>query len=139
MENVKVKINTIQTIDEVGNEDIIELITEAKLEKSKDCFIINYDESKITEHKRSRTRLKIYKDKMLMTKVGIYSSKMEFQQGKKYINLYSTPYGNFDLEYATILYNNNLNEKGRGNVYTEYMITFADSDESYNKLNIDIM
>ncbi len=139
MEDVKVRINTVQTIDEAGNEDIIEMLTEAKLEKLKDCFIINYDESEITEQKGSRTRLKVYKDKMLMTKVGIYSSKMEFQQGKKYSNLYSTPYGNFDLEYTTVLYNNTLNEKGRGSIYTEYMISFADSDESYNKLNIDIM
>lgn len=91
MESVKIRINTVQTIDEAGNEDVIELLTEAKLEKLKDCFIINYDESEITEQKGSRTRLKVYKDKMLMTKVGIYSSKMEFQQGKKYTNLYSTP------------------------------------------------
>lgn len=139
MENVRVRINTIQTIDEAGNEDVIELLTEAKLEKLKDCFIVNYDESEITEHKGSRTRLKIYKDKMLMIKVGVFSSKMEFQKGKKYKNLYSTPYGNFDLEYTTVLYNNKLNEKGRGRIHTEYMINFADSDESYNKLNIEIM
>ncbi|MDD4089590.1 MAG: DUF1934 domain-containing protein [Tissierellia bacterium] len=139
MENVKVRINTIQTIDEAGNEDVIELITEAKLEKLKDCFIVNYDESKITEHKGSRTRLKIYKDKMLMIKVGVFSSKMEFQQGKRYSNLYSTPYGSFDLEYTTVLFDNKLNEKGRGSIHTEYVITFADSDESYNKLDIEIM
>jgi uncharacterized beta-barrel protein YwiB (DUF1934 family) len=139
MESVKIRINTVQTIDGAGNEDVIELLTEAKLEKLKDCFIINYDESEITEQKGSRTRLKVYKDKMLMTKVGIYSSKMEFQQGKKYTNLYSTPYGSFDLVYNTVLYENKLNEKGRGNIYTEYVITFADSDESYNKLSIDII
>lgn len=139
MEKVKIKINTIQTVDEAGNEDVIEIITEAKLEKFDDCFIINYDESEITEHKGSRTRLKIYKDKMLMTKVGIYSSKMEFQQDTKYSNLYSTPYGSFNLDFTTVVYNNNLDEKGRGNVYVEYRITFADSEESYNKLNIDII
>ena len=87
MEKVKVRINTIQTIDEAGNEDVIELITEAKLEKLKDCFVINYDESEITEHKGSRTRLKIYKDKMLMTKVGAFSSILVLSQGKKYRNL----------------------------------------------------
>ena len=60
MESVKIRINTVQTIDEAGNEDVIELLTEAKLEKLKDCFIINYDESEITEQKGSRTRLKVY-------------------------------------------------------------------------------
>jgi uncharacterized beta-barrel protein YwiB (DUF1934 family) len=139
MENVKVRINTIQTIDEAGNEDVIEILTEAKLEKLDDCFIINYDESEITDQKGSRTRLKIYKDKMIMTKVGIYSSKMEFQQGIKYSNLYSTPYGSFDLDFITLDYYNNLDERGRGNIYVEYIITFADLEESYNKLSIDII
>jgi uncharacterized beta-barrel protein YwiB (DUF1934 family) len=107
-----------------------------------DVQTLNIDSASFTqikEQKGSRTRLKVYKDKMLMTKVGIYSSKMEFQQGKKYTNLYSTPYGSFDLVYNTVLYENKLNEKGRGNIYTEYVITFADSDESYNKLSIDII
>ena len=139
MENVKVRINTVQTVDEAGNEDVIEILTEAELEKLDDCFIINYDESEITDRKGSRTRLKVYKDKMIMTKVGIYSSKMEFQQGIKYSNLYSTPYGSFDLDFITVVYDNNLGEEGRGNVYVEYKITFADLDESYNKLSIDII
>ena len=138
MENVKIKINTKQTVDEAGNEDNIEIITEATLEKIDDCFIINYDESEIMEQKGSRTRLKIYKDKMLMTKVGAYSSKMEFKQNINYNNLYQTPYGNFDLDFITVIYKYNLDKDGRGNVYIEYKITFADMDESYNKLNIDI-
>ena len=104
MEKVKLKINTLQTIDEAGNEDHIEIITEATLEKFDDCFIVNYDESELTEQKGSRTRLKIYRDKMLMTKVGFYSSKMEFKESIKYNNLYSTPYGNFDLDFETLVY-----------------------------------
>ncbi|HHZ02175.1 MAG TPA: DUF1934 domain-containing protein [Tissierellia bacterium] len=139
MENVKVKINTTQTIDDAGNEDVIELVTEATLEKSEDCFVINYDESTITEQERSRTRLKIYKNKMLMTKVGVFSSKMEFEEGLSYSNLYSTPYGTFDLDFTTVLYRNNLDERGRGNVYIEYKVMFSNSEESYNKLNIDII
>lgn len=139
MEKVKLKINTLQTIDEAGNEDQIEIITEATLEKFDDCFIVNYDESELTEQKGSRTRLKIYRDKMLMTKVGLYSSKMEFKESIKYNNLYSTPYGNFDLDFETLVYEYNLDEKGKGNIYVEYKVSFADMDESYNKLNIDII
>lgn len=139
MEKVKLKINTLQTIDEAGNEDHIEIITEATLEKFDDCFIVNYDESELTEQKGSRTRLKIYRDKMLMTKVGLYSSKMEFKESIKYNNLYSTPYGNFDLDFETLVYEYNLDEKGKGNIYVEYKVSFADMDESYNKLNIDII
>lgn len=138
MENVKVKISTIQTVDEAGNEDIIELVTEAELEKNDDCFIINYDESHITENKGSKTRLKIFKHKMIMTKIGLYSSRMEFQEEKSYSNLYTTPYGTYDLDFSTVIYNNTLDEYGRGEVYVEYKIIFGNTGESYNKLKIDI-
>ncbi|NLJ57323.1 MAG: DUF1934 domain-containing protein [Tissierellia bacterium] len=138
MENVKVRINTSQTIDQAGNEDVIELLTEASLEKLDECFVINYDDSTMTEQEGSRTRLKIYKNKMLMTKVGVYSTKMEFEEGVSYNNLYTTPYGNFDLEFITILYDNKLNEEGKGSVYIEYKIIFASLEEIYTKLNIDI-
>lgn len=132
------KITTIQTVDEAGNEDIIEFVTRAELEKGDDCFIINYDESHITENKGSKTRLKIFKNKMIMTKIGPYSSRMEFQEEKSDSNLYTTPYGTFDLDFTTVIYNNTLDEYGRGNLYVEYKIIFGNTGESSNKLKIDI-
>ena len=138
MENVKVKITTIQTIDEAGNEDIIELVTEATIEKDENCFIINYDESNLTENENNKTRLKIYKEKMIMTKIGVYSSRMEFQENLSLTNLYTTPYGTLDLDFTTVLYSNSLNENGRGQVYVEYRISLGSSEESYNKLKINI-
>lgn len=138
MENIKVKITTIQTIDEAGNEDVMELVTEAIMEAAEDCIIINYDESSITETENTKTRLKIFKNKMMLTKVGNLSSKMDFEKNKSYSNLYSTPYGAFDLNFKTLVFENNLNEEGRGHVYIEYKVIFNNSEENYNKLRIDI-
>ncbi len=138
MEEVKIKITTIQTIDDAGNEDNIEMITEATLDKNDDYFIINYDESGITETEGSRTRLKIYKNKMLLTKIGSFSSKMEFEEGNSYSDFYTTPYGSFDLDFLTVSYINNLNDNGRGSVEVEYKIVFGKTGESYNKLKINI-
>ena len=138
MENIKIKILTIQTIDAAGNEDEIELMTEATLEKLDDHFVINYDESHISETAGSKTRLKIFKDKMYMTKIGEFSSRMEFEIGKKYKNVYATPYGSFDLNFQTDKYINDLNENGRGTILIDYKIVFGASEESYNKLKIEI-
>lgn len=138
MENVKVRIKTIQTIDSAGNEDTIELTTEATLEKRKHALVIDYNESELTESEGSRIRLKIYSDKMLMTKIGTYSSKMKFQEGLTYNNIYATPYGSFDLDFNTIYFKNSLNNAGRGNIYIEYRIVFGKSGESFNKIKIDI-
>ncbi len=138
MENIKVKITTIQIIDDAGNEDIIELVTEAVKSATDDCTIISYDESDISESEGTKTKLKIYKNKMIMTKVGNLSSRMEFEKNKKYSNLYSTPYGTFDLNFQTVIYENNLNEDGKGTVVIEYKVTLGGAEENYNKLQIDI-
>lgn len=138
MDKVKIKITTIQTVDKAGNEDEIELITEATLEKFEYHFVINYDESDITETKGSKTRLKIYKNKILMTKIGAFSSKMEFEEGNSYKNIYATPYGSFNLDFHTYKYTNYLDDNGKGSIYIEYKVTFGASEESYNKLKIDI-
>jgi uncharacterized beta-barrel protein YwiB (DUF1934 family) len=138
LENIKIKITTIQIIDDAGNEDIIELVTEAVKSATDDCTIISYDESDISESEGTKTKLKIYKNKMIMTKVGNLSSRMEFEKNKKYSNLYSTPYGTFDLNFNTVIYENNLNEDGKGTVYIEYRVTLGGAEENYNKLQIDI-
>jgi uncharacterized beta-barrel protein YwiB (DUF1934 family) len=138
LDTIKIKITTIQTIDEAGNEDVMELVTEASMEHVHDCFIINYDESDIAEIKGTKTRLKIYKNKLIMTKVGSISSRMEFEENKSYNNLYSTPYGTFDLDFSTISYNSTLNKFGKGSVDIEYKIIFGGSNESNNKIKIDI-
>lgn len=138
MEKIKLKITTKQTIDEAGNEDVIELVTEAVKDIQDDLIIIKYDESDITENRLSNTKIRIYKNKLIMTKVGDISSRMEFEENTIYKNIYSTPYGNFDLEFKTLSYNNTLDEYGRGSIYIEYKIIFGGSDESLNKIIIDI-
>ncbi len=138
MNNAKIKITTAQTIDKAGNEEVMELVTEAERLFQKDFIIINYDESDITENTSSKTRMKIYKDKLILTKVGDISSRMEFEENQSYSNIYSTPYGNFDLDFNTMIYENNLDEVGKGTVKIEYQVVFAGSEKSYNKLAIDI-
>ena len=138
MNKTKVKITTTQIVDEAGNEDKIELLTEASKKFNGESFIIDYDESKITESEGNKTRLKIYKDKLIMIKMGNFSTKMEFEENKSSDNMYSTPYGSFDISFKTIVYDYSLDECGNGSVYIEYKIIFGGAEESLNKITIDI-
>jgi len=138
LNKTKVKITTIQILDEAGNEDKIELLTEATKEFNGDCFIIDYDESEITQSEGNKTRLKIYKDKLIMIKMGTLSTKMEFEENKNSTNMYTTPYGSFDISFKTIIYDYSLNELGNGSVYIEYKIIFDGAEEALNKIMIDI-
>jgi len=74
-----------------------------------------------------------------MSKIGQFSSKMEFDEGNNLSNIYQTPYGSFNIGYNTLIYNNLLNEKGRGIVYVEYNVSFGKSGDNYNKLRIEII
>ena len=139
MDTIKLKITTTQTVDEAGNEEVIELMTEAGLEQDGQCVIINYDESELTEIEGTKTRLKIFKDKLIVTKIGGISSRMEFEENKSYSNLYSTPYGTFDMEFNTSCYTYDLDEVGKGSVYVEYTIILGGTEESKNKIKIDIL
>lgn len=139
MDTIKLKITTTQTIDEADNEEVIELLTEAELEKDEECIIINYDESDLSEIKGTKTRLKIFKDKLIVTKIGSISSRMEFEENKSYSNLYSTPYGTFDMDFNTSCYTYDLDEIGRGSVYVEYIVIFGGTQKNKNKLRIDIL
>ena len=139
MDTIKLKITTTQTVDEAGNEEVIELMIEAGLEHDGQCVIINYDESELTEIEGTKTRLKIFKDKLIVTKIGGISSRMEFEENKSYSNLYSTPYGTFDMEFNTSCYTYDLDEVGKGSVYVEYTIILGGTEESKNKIKIDIL
>lgn len=133
------KITTKQTIDEAGNEEVVELMTEAAMEKDDRCIIVNYDESQLSEMEGTRTRLRIFENKLIMTKIGGVSSKMEFEENKSYSNLYSTPYGTFDLDFNTTRYDYNLDEFGKGSVYIEYTVILGGTEENKNKMKIDIL
>lgn len=136
---VKVKIITVQIIDEAGNEDVIDFLTEANIDYRDDAFILDYNENDITENEKTKTRIKIYKNKLLMTKLGSYSSKMIFEKNNPYTTMYTTPYGTFDLFLDTLKYENSLNSLGKGKIYVEYRILFGNSGENLNKMKIEIL
>jgi len=73
-----------------------------------------------------------------MIKMGTFSTKMEFEKNKSSANMYTTPYGNFDISFKTIIYDYFLNEFGNGSVYIEYKIIFGGAEETINKIVIDI-
>ena len=138
MDEYKIRISTLQTIEDEGKEDKIELITKGTVRRLGDSFIVDYDESDITETEGCRTRLKISPDRMVMTKIGVVSSKMEFKQGFKYTNPYVTPYGTFDVEYHTVRFVNNLSAEGKGTVEADYRITLGETAEGFNQLRVEI-
>ena len=113
MKEVMVKITTNQ-VNEQGEEDIMEFVTEAKLYKPDEVQMKRYGEG-----------------------AGI-GNEIRFERGRRYSGLYDTPFGAIELEVLTNRLENNLTEGG-GNLDIDYSISLKGLMEGHNQLSITLM
>ncbi len=135
---MKIKILTEQLDYEENKLDEILLITEATVKKEDDMLIIDYKEDAENPDEDIITRIRLTDKKLIMTKLGIISSTLEFEPGKKYNTIYSTAYGNFKMVISTKSYDYNINENNTGYINLKYLITIGDSQSYINKLSINL-
>lgn len=137
MKDVMVKILGTQ-LTEDGESNEIELITEGKFYKRNDFYYLVYDESEISGMEGSTTTLKIKDDEVWMKRFGQNNSKMSFKRGDKYNTLYTTAYGNLDMEVSTQRVDVDIDDEGKGNVNLKYRLIISNAMESLNTLDITI-
>jgi len=135
---MKIKILTEQLDYEENKLDEILLITEATIKREDDMLIIDYKEDAENPDEDIITRIRLTDKKLIMTKLGILSSTLEFESGKKYNTIYSTAYGNFKMVISTKSYDYNINENNTGYINLKYVITIGDSQSYINKLSINL-
>ena len=124
MKEVMVKITTNQ-VNEQGEEDIMEFVTEAKLYKRGEAVYLIYEETDEVQMKRYGEG------------AGI-GNEICFERGRRYCGLYDTPFGAIELEVLTNRLENNLTEGG-GNLDIDYSISLKGLMEGHNQLSITLM
>lgn len=82
-------------IDKMDNP--IELITEGILTHVGDAYMIEYDESELSGLVGTRTTIRVHDKSVFLQREGSFPSQMFFEQGKKYINMVDTPYGELEM------------------------------------------
>ena len=110
MKEVMVKITTNQ-VNEQGEEDIMEFVTEAKLYKRGEAVYLIYEETELSGIPGCRTRLKCKPDEVQMKRYGEgagIGNEIRFERGRRYSGLYDTPFGAIELEVLTNRLENNL-------------------------------
>ena len=135
---MKIKILTEQLDNKENKLDEILLITEATVKKEDDMLIIDYKEDGENPDEDIVTRIRLTDKKLIMTKIGILSSTLEFEIGKNYNTLYNTAYGNFKMVISTKSYDFNINENNVGYINLKYMIKIGSSESYINKLGITL-
>ena len=101
--------------------DSMELVTEGTLEQVEDGLCLSYQESEITGMAGTTTIFHVEPEKITLVRVGPVSSEMVFQQGKRHMSLYSTPFGSMELGVVARKLHSTLDMSG-GRIEIDYDI-----------------
>ena len=92
MKDVLISISGTQSSQDGGDEQI-ELVTDGQYQYGDEESWFTYNESSLTGMEGTKTTFRLEKDRVTLTREGSVNSQMMFQDGKKNVFLYDTPYG----------------------------------------------
>lgn len=104
------------------DEEPIELVTAGKLEAlGGACYELSYQESEVTGFAGTLTTIQVEPRRVILQRVGAVNSQMVFEEGRRHLSLYDTPYGALSVGIHTRKLRSTLNADG-GEVEVRYAL-----------------
>ncbi len=120
-ENVIISIKGKQLYAE-SSPDEIELVTSGTLNRdSRGGLTVSYQESELTGLEGTTTKLHIDGGKVTLLREGNINSQMVFEEGRRHLSMYETPYGELSIGVNTRRMRSTLGETG-GDLEIDYAI-----------------
>lgn len=105
-----------------GNDpDTVELVTAGRLMKDKGGYTLSYQESEITGLEGTLTTIQVEGEQVTLMRMGEFNSQMVFQEGRRHLSMYNTPYGAMSVGVNTRHLLADLSDKG-GDIEIDYAI-----------------
>lgn len=120
-----------------SNEEPIEIVTPGSFYKKNDFYYAVYKETELSGMEGTTTTLKMKQDKFSLIRMGSTSTKMDFDENRKNVSMYKTPYGTIELEIKTNNLNVNVNKEG-GDILINYGIGTAGQALKNTELKVKI-
>lgn len=119
--------------------DHMELVTQGKLERQSGVYTITYQESEVTGMEGTQTTIQVEEDGECVTlmRTGGYNSQMVFEEGRRHLSMYNTPYGAMAIGVNTRHLLAELDEKG-GCVEVDYTIEIEHAIVGRNTFQIKV-
>ena len=100
--NVIISIKGKQSYEDMEDETI-ELVTEGRLDPvGTEGYTLSYQESELTGLEGTLTTFQIEPERITLLRIGEVNSQMVFEQGRRHLSLYDTPYGS-PVSYTPLL------------------------------------
>ena len=117
--------------------DRIELITSGEYTHEGTETVFSYMESEMTGMEGTRTTFRVNPQKVTLTREGTLNAQMVFEEGKKHLFLYETPYGATSMGVGTRRLRDRLGESG-GEMEIDYTIDVDSVVVSENSFIISV-
>ena len=101
--------------------DVIELVTEGRLARDGESYTLSYQESELTGLDGTLTTIQVDGEQVTLLRVGEYNSQMVFQEGRRHLSMYNTPYGAMAIGVHTRHLLAELNDQG-GDIEVDYSV-----------------
>lgn len=90
--NVVISIKGMQKYER-AEADSVELVTEGRLVREGSSYTLTYQESEMTGLGGTLTTILVNGDQVTMMRAGEVNAQMVFQEGRRHLSMYNTPYG----------------------------------------------
>lgn len=117
--------------------DTMELVTQGRLEREGNSYTLSYQESQLTGLEGTLTTFQIEPERITLMRVGEVNSQMVFQQGRRHMSMYNTPYGAMAIGVNTRRLNADLTDRG-GEIQIDYAIEIDHSVAGQNTFQINV-
>ena len=135
--NVIISIRGKQSF-EAQEDDTIELVTEGCLEPDgDDGYTLSYQESPLTGLEGTLTTFQIEPERVTLLRVGEVNSQMVFEEGRRHLSMYDTPYGALSIGVNTRKMWADLNDRG-GSIEIDYAIEIDHALAGQNLFQISV-
>lgn len=115
----------------------VEFVTAGEYCSDGDMTTFSYEESELTGLEGTRTFFKVEKDMVTLTREGTVTAQMVFEEKKKHLFAYETPFGATTMGVDTRSIVSKLGENG-GNLEIKYSVDMDNAVISRNTFKINI-
>ena len=117
--------------------DSIELMTEGTLELTGEGMILSYQESELTGLEGTLTTIQVDGGPVTLMRVGEFNSQLVFQEGRRHLSMYNTPYGAMSIGVNTRHLMASLTDQG-GDIEVDYTIEVDHALAGRNVFRINV-
>ena len=122
---------------EGADPDTIELVTEGRLSRDEGGYTLTYQESELTGLDGTLTPIQVEGEQVTLMRVGEFNAQMVFQQGRRHLSMYNTPYGAMAIGVNTRRLLTDLNDQG-GDIEIDYAIEVDHALAGHNIFRINV-